>query len=356
MTPRRRNALVVLAVLSSMGAAHRTPNFVVHAPTPEIAERVGQWAEHYRKQKAMEWLGREMPNWPAPCPLQVKVNMSAPGGATHFTFGPQGVTSQQMEIEGPLDRLIYSVLPHEITHTVFAAYFRSPVPRWADEGGSVLSEDDIELENHNKLVRKIMNSGKQFPLRRLFSLRDYPPQREQVMCLYAQGFSVAHYLVHRSDKQTYLKFVAHGMRHGWDGAAQTYYRHKSVEELEQAWIQHMRDTKGMTVIQIAQAKNKSPGQQPVEGTQVALGQPTGGQTVVRTTAPPAQPLEPTPIYRGSMPEQGDQGQRFGGSPGYLPQPAPQQHPQVQLGRPQMGPPPSGPPAIPAPVSPAGFPQ
>ncbi len=51
-----------------------------------------------------------------------------------------------MNIEGPLDRLLSSVLPHEITHTVFAHYFRTPVPRWADEGGSVLSEDDLERQ------------------------------------------------------------------------------------------------------------------------------------------------------------------------------------------------------------------
>ena len=41
-----------------------------------------------------------------------------------------------------MERMLHSVLPHEMTHTVFAHHFRYPVPRWADEGGSVLSEDD----------------------------------------------------------------------------------------------------------------------------------------------------------------------------------------------------------------------
>ena len=116
-----------------------------------------------------------------------------------------------MHIEGDYDRLLRSVLPHEVTHTVFAHYFRCPVPRWADEGGSVLSEDDEERRRHDVEVRRFLNEGRAFPLRRLFTLRDYPRDMSQVGCLYAEGFSMANYLVGVSDRQTYLKFVAQGM-------------------------------------------------------------------------------------------------------------------------------------------------
>jgi hypothetical protein len=307
-------SLVLVAVFSSMGASYRTTNFVVQAPTPEIAERVGQWAEYYRKQKALEWLGYEMPKWPQPCPLHVTVDMNGPRGATTFDFvEPQrggGVRSQHMDIKGPLDRLIYSVLPHEVTHTVFAFYFRRPVPRWADEGGAVLSEDDVELEKHNKIVRNFLNGGREFPLRRLLSLSEYPRQPDQVVCLYAQGFSLAHYLVHIGDKQRYLKFVHQGMSQGWDGAAHAYFGCRSVEELEQNWKKHMRDTKGVTIAQMARDKAQG---------QLAQAQPTA-RTVVRTTLPPAEPLagaSGTPVVRGVAPSPDPAGQR----PGYLPNPA-----------------------------------
>ena len=71
-----------------------------------------------------------------------------------------------MHIEGTLERLLASVLPHEVTHTVFAFHFRQPVPRWADEGGSVLSEDEIERKRHDRLVRNILNNRRAMPLRR----------------------------------------------------------------------------------------------------------------------------------------------------------------------------------------------
>ena len=85
---RRRSLLLVLAsIVASMGAVQRTTNFVVNAPTPQIAAQVGQYAEHYRKEKAILWLGSEMPPWPQPCPLHVTVTMEPPSGATTFTFG-----------------------------------------------------------------------------------------------------------------------------------------------------------------------------------------------------------------------------------------------------------------------------
>src|SRR5262245_40800558 len=166
----------------SLGAQYQTTNFVVHAPNAQIAQQIGQYAEHYRKEKALLWLGHEMPNWQTPCPLYVQITMDGPSGATSFQFNQGRILSMKMEIQGPLDRLLASVLPHEITHTVFAHYFRCPVPRWADEGGSVLSEDDIERDRHDKLTRSILNQNRQIPLRRLLSLKEYP---RDVVCLYA---------------------------------------------------------------------------------------------------------------------------------------------------------------------------
>src|SRR5687767_544041 len=100
----------ILAILTVPGltptvahaASVRTTNFIVEAPTQELAQEFGKLAEHFRKQKAIEWLGQEMPRWPSPCPLRVTVTMSGAKGATTFTF-PEGQVYQTMFIEGPLD-------------------------------------------------------------------------------------------------------------------------------------------------------------------------------------------------------------------------------------------------------------
>jgi hypothetical protein len=323
---RRLFALAVcLLAVGSLGAQHRTTNFVVYAADPQVAQLIGQWAEHYRKEKALVWLNHEMPNWSHPCPLHVDVNMQGPSGATSFQFGQGAVLSMKMEIQGPLERLVHSVLPHEITHTVFAYHFKCPVPRWADEGGSVLSEDDVERQRHDQLVRGILNRGQQIPLRTLLGLTQYP---NQVMCLYAQGFSMTDFLVKRSNRQHFLNFVGRGMQAGWDRAAKEYYGHDRVEELEQAWLTHLRDTRRQNV-QLAQ---NTKGTQPVQAT------PTG--RTVRLTVPPAQPLEPQPTVRAAAPSPDQVGQRFGETPRWQPVTLQPPVPESILIGPAVAPPPA----------------
>lgn len=375
MSMRRQLVFVLAGVFASMGASFRTTNFVVEAATPQIAQQVGQYAEQYRRDKAIEWTGREMPPWPEPCPIRVTVQMGGAGGATSFAFDNGRVLGQNMHIEGSLERLLNSVLPHEVTHTVFAHYFRCPLPRWADEGGAVLSEDEVERNRHDMLVRQILNTpGRAIPLRRLFALREYP---SDVMALYAQGFSVANFLVSNSNRATFLAFVGQGMsRQGWDAAVQTCYKYRSVEELEQAWLTHLRNTRR----QPAQlAKNTTP-----------PGTPGASQVVVRQTVPPAQPTlaPPAPIVRGQNPGVDAENETrvssaagTNGRPTYLPStnpppgfvqaptvppapmqpgygwqpaPAPVQPAPVQLGPPQFDPPP--PPGYAPRYSPVGYPN
>jgi hypothetical protein len=292
MAARPSVVLVILAAVSSMGATYRTQNFVVEAPTQAIAEQVGQYAEYYRREKAMQWLGQEMPAWPEPCPLRVTITPNENGGgATSFAFDKGRILGQNMQIEGSLNRVLASVLPHEVTHTVLAQYFRQPVPRWADEGSSVFSEDDLERQRHDTLVRNILNTpGRAIPLRRLFAMREYP---KDVMVLYAEGFSVTSFLVTQSNRQTYLAFVHHGMQNGWDDAAKKYYSYKSVEDLEQAWLKNLRDSKRQpTGTMVASERG---GDNPAEPT---------ARVTVRQTVPPVQPLlyEPQPLVRGQAPD------------------------------------------------------
>jgi hypothetical protein len=220
-----------------------------------------------------------MPAWPVPCPVRVKITgNNSGGGATSFGFGPGGVVSRQMSIEGPVERLTAAVLPHEITHTVFAHRFGRPVPRWADEGGAVLSEDETEFRRHDRLCREYLNAGKAMSLRRLFALREYP---SDPLVLYAQGYSVAAFWTRTGGKPQFLDFVDHGTRHGWDSAVQKYcsaYGYRTVEEFEHAWLTYLRMTRpaGSPMPAIREIST-FPGGRPIPGyAQPAPAPPSGG--------------------------------------------------------------------------------
>jgi hypothetical protein len=298
MALRPSIAVVLLGATASLGASWPTPNFIVEAPDPAFAKQIGEYAEHYRRQKALEWLGQEMPTWGRRCPLRVSISGSS-GGATEFGFDNGSILSITMHIEGSADRLLASVLPHEITHTVLAYYFRTPVPRWADEGSAVLSEDDRERAVHEQTVWQILHTpGRAIPLRRLFSLKEYPRDPSYVMALYAQGYSVTNFLVGQSDRRVFLAFVAQGMQNNgtnWDAALRTHYRYRNIEELEGAWVQYLRNGRQ----QPAQlASNRGAGNWREAG-------PAARQVVLRQTAPPAQPIleAPQPVYRGQIPDE-----------------------------------------------------
>jgi hypothetical protein len=292
MAARPSLTLVFAGALASLGASYRTQNFSIEVPngTQEFAQQVGQYAERYRREKAIQWLGQEMRNWTRPCPVRVTVTMNGSGGATSFQFGNGSIMDMDMHIEGTADRLLASVLPHEITHTVFAYYFRQPVPRWADEGGSVLSEDEQERNHHDHLVRQILNTpGRAFPLRRLFTLTQYP---RDVMVLYAEGYSVTNFLVNQGGRQVFLGFIATGMRGDWDGAVRAYYRYNSIEELERAWVRSLSQPRPAAGDQLAATHGRPQGE-------------TASRVVVRQTVPPAQPLLEAPIIRGQAPDDYD---------------------------------------------------
>lgn len=219
-------------------ALFRTENFVVTAPTRELAEQVGKWAEHYRRNKAIEWIGQKMPTWDRPCPLKVTVTLNGSGGATSFTFDRGQILSIDMHIEGEADRLIADILPHEITHTVLAYYFRTPVPRWADEGAAMLSESAASRARHERMMAKVIDVERLLPLRDLLRRHHFP---KDTAAFFVQSLSLTDFLVWSGGRKNFLAFVAQGERDGWDEAARSNYGYKTVEELERAWLAHARE-------------------------------------------------------------------------------------------------------------------
>lgn len=228
-------ALACLAARPGLAASYRTANFAVEAPTADAAKKVGDHAERCRKSIAKSWLGRELPAWKTPCPIRVKLTGGEAGGVTIFDFGNGGVAGQRMSVEGRLDRILASSLPHEVTHTIFAAHFGGPMPRWADEGASLLSEDRRETDRQDRVAEDLLTSRGDLPLARLFRMEEYPNDPHRLLGFYGQGYSVSRFLTEIGGRPRFLRFVRDGSRSGWDAAAGAHYGLADVQELDRAW-------------------------------------------------------------------------------------------------------------------------
>lgn len=239
MEARLLRAVLLAASVLALGASYRTQNFIVTASTPQLAQEVGQAAEAYRAGLAREWLGRELPPWQDPCPIAVTVGAHlGAGGATSFMFDRGRPYGWTMSIQGSRERILDSVLPHEVTHTILATHFGRPLPRWADEGACTTVEHASEREKQHNLLINFLTTGRGIAFNQMFAMTEYP---RDVLPLYAQGYSLARFLVAQRGKQHFIRYVGDGMQwNDWGRATQVHYGYKDLSELQLTWLDWVR--------------------------------------------------------------------------------------------------------------------
>lgn len=292
-------ALFVFHNCAHAGAGYRTPNFVVDAPTPQLAKAIGEAAEKYREDLAKEWLGKELPRWAKPCPIKARLDPGA-GGATSFVFDRGEVFGWRMEIQGSPERILDSVLPHEITHTVFACHFRQPLPRWADEGACTTVEHRSEISKQENMLIEFLQTRRGIPFSQMFRMKEYP---SDVLPLYAQGHSLAHFLISQQGKQEFLDFIADGLKdENWERAVAQNYGYRDLAVLQDSWLDWVKS--GRPQIQLA--SNSTQGKSPIKtvstpatvvrGQDPGSWQPAGQRNSVASndTAPMAREVAAVP--------------------------------------------------------------
>lgn len=241
--PRLQRLLVSIATIfaatCSHGASYRTQNFIVSAPTPELCSAIGQVAERCRNELAVEWLGNELPQWTSPCPITANVSDKlGAGGETSFVFEQGNVGGWRMTVQGSAERILDSVIPHEVTHTIFATHFRRPLPRWADEGACTTVEAASEQTRYQQMLTTFLMTNRGIPTGRLLAMREYPAD---ILPLYAQGHSLSHYLIAQGGKRKFVRFLADGLTdESWPRALRKFYGDESAMALQNRWLDWVR--------------------------------------------------------------------------------------------------------------------
>jgi hypothetical protein len=240
-----------------MGAQQRSANFIVETPDPNFARQVVQAAEKYRHDLAIEWLGQAMPNWAQPCVMEVQAGPRlGAGGATTFVFDRGEVFGWRMSIQGSTERILDSVLPHEITHMVYASRFRQPLPRWADEGGATSVEHASEKNKHRNMLSQFLRTGRGIAFGQMFAMTEYP---RDIMPLYAEGYSLAEFLIQTGGRRKYVEFLGDGLESDdWPGAVQRHYGVKDLGMLQNTWLAWVRQ--GSPLLQPREAKPAAAGE------------------------------------------------------------------------------------------------
>ncbi|HBU37451.1 MAG TPA: hypothetical protein DEB70_06555 [Planctomycetaceae bacterium] len=220
-------------------AGYRTANFVIEAPSPRLAQKIGDAAEQYRHDLAIEWIGQPLPRWSQPCPITAEVAPTlGAGGATSFVFDRGEVFNWTMTIQGSEERILDSVLPHEVTHTIFASHFRQPLPRWADEGACTTVEHPVERARQHRLLIEFLRTGRGISFPEMFAMKEYPAD---VLPLYSQGYSLARYLIERGGRKRYIQFIGDGLASSdWPESLNQYYGIHDIGKLQTVWLEWVK--------------------------------------------------------------------------------------------------------------------
>lgn len=239
----KRGIFVLLAIFltvwlledCALAATFSTKNFTVTTSDPRVAEQMANRAEQLRSKLALFWLGKELPNWFKRCKITIKIGNVAAGGQTNFTFNKGEVFGWNMEIQGTVNRVYDSVLPHEITHMLLASHFRTPLPRWADEGAATFTEHESERSKYRQQLYSALKSQKGIPLDRLFEMEEYPADP---LPLYAHGFSIAEFLIRQRGPHYYVGFLDACLNSeaSWDEIVYEYYGYSSLRNLQEDWV------------------------------------------------------------------------------------------------------------------------
>lgn len=282
--------LVFVCLVTSVGdlpaASYETANFVIHAPSGELARQLGEAAEEFRQTLAVEWLGHELPKWEERCPVRARIARGA-GGETSFCFTRGRVHGWRMSIQGSPKRMLDSVLPHEVTHTIFATHFRQPLPRWADEGACTTVEHPDEVARMERELIRFLKTRRGIRFSDMMWMKQYP---RDFMPLYAQGHSVAKYLISLGGKQAFISFLEDGLRDdNWPRAVEKHYGFAHLSEMQNQWLQWVRAGRPMNHGKDAgpayvAISNSSTGQQLEDGAVVVRGQDPQPEKPARAVA------------------------------------------------------------------------
>ncbi len=225
---------------TALSAVFSTRNFTVTADDPRVAEVMANRAEELRSRLADFWLGKELPSWYKKCRIKIQIGNVSAGGSTTFTFKNGEVYDWNMTVQGSRERIYDSVLPHEITHTILASHFRTPLPRWADEGAATFVEHESERAKYRQQLYSALRTRRGIPLDQLFDMEEYP---EDPLPLYAHGYSLAEFLIRQRGPRYYISFIEACLcrEDSWNTLVYEFYGYESLRNLQNDWVGWVQD-------------------------------------------------------------------------------------------------------------------
>jgi len=232
--------LLVLPTVSHAGGFASSDNFVVYAPTQELADTILKNAEKYRNTIAIKWLGKPLPCGEGACMISVNLSKNEDSGFTWPKDHPLKryhqitMTSSEKNLTGP-------TLAHEITHAVLNTKFPSnaedELSSWAHEGLATM-QDGQKLQEIRRMRMITWAKDNTWPDLKKDLIFTDAVSSGNMGAFYTIANSFTKFLIskHPDSLDTFFAFAIKDMttKSELDAAAKKYYG-VSFDKLEAQW-------------------------------------------------------------------------------------------------------------------------
>lgn len=229
-----------------------TRNFrVICLPGAPEAKRFPEVCEALRTQLQQTWFGesefgKSIGNWTPRCDIVLYPNVSeysrvlGPGseqssGCASLNMDKGRITSRRVDLRADAADWLHSALPHELTHVIVADRFsKKQLPRWADEGMSILAEPEAKRNRRAQELQRAVANRAVYHAADLVQVKTYPAAQYRD-AFYGQSASLVSYLLEQDTPERFLDFLERAMETDYDTALKEVYGVKSMATLQAHW-------------------------------------------------------------------------------------------------------------------------
>ncbi|MFT7638410.1 MAG: hypothetical protein ACI9G1_000131, partial [Pirellulaceae bacterium] len=97
------------------------------------------------------------------------------------------------------------------------------------------------------MLMEFLTTNRGIAFNRMFAMREYP---NDILPLYAQGYTLARYLIAQGGKQKFVRYVGDGMQsNDWTAATKKHYQFRDLSELQVTWLNWIKKSSPLDLVQ-----------------------------------------------------------------------------------------------------------
>ena len=249
--------------------------FVAFAGDPRTAQRVADEASRIWTRLGTALMHGKAPELTDPIHICAVEGKGVTARGNNTISYRDGALCKGIIACGSETDILYSTLPHEMTHVMLGLGLKHDTKPWANEGMAMLSEHSSHQAIYQKNIENLLRNGKTMKAEELFSVTNGAPVPLPV---YFQGFSYCQYLTARGEqienrerdgerltgKERLLKFVerisgADTTPEKMNGALLELYGFKNTAEFDRSWQAWVQGGRRMRVDSLLRTEDSAGG-------------------------------------------------------------------------------------------------